>query len=155
MGLLSTFLRWVEKSPEQEVVTFSDEHLFIRYAPFWPDEFISTGKHWNRPPWWRPFNILFHRWDPAPGTEEAMHDHPRWSITICLAGRIVERTPWGERLLKPGSIVVRSRKAIHAFHVPAEHHGNTWTCFIVGRRNHRQNTYAVNPEHSTDTALEA
>lgn len=135
--------RWAERSPPQEVVTFSDEHLFTRYAPLWPDELIHEGKHWNRPPWWRPFNVLLHCWDPAPGTEEAMHDHPRWSVTVCLAGRIVERTPWGERLLKPGSVVIRSRKAIHAFRVPEVHHGKTWTLFIVGRRNHRQNTYAI------------
>ena len=45
--------------------------------------------------------------------------------------------------LQPGSIVIRSRKAIHAFRVPKEHHGKTWTLFIVGRRNHRQNTYVV------------
>lgn len=100
----------------------------------------------NRPgelPWWRPFNAFLHCWCPAPELRESVHDHPRWSITICLRGRIIERTPWRERLLKPGSIVFRSHKAIHSFEVPAGYRGKTWTLFIVGRRKHRQNTYVV------------
>lgn len=72
-----------------------------------------------------------------------MHDHPRWSVTICLRGEIIERTPWGERTLRPGSVVLRSRKAIHAFRLPNGRRGKTWTLFIVGRRNYRQNTYAI------------
>lgn len=78
------------------------------------------------------------------GHKEAFHDHPRWSVTICLKGRIIERTPWGERELRPGSIVFRSRKAIHAFELP-DQEGEVWTLFIVGRRNHRQNGYVVKP----------
>lgn len=148
-SLLGAFLGWVEKSPPQPVVTFDDKHLFTRYAPFWPDESYSVradGRRWNRPPWWRPFNVLFHRWEPEPGTEEALHDHPRWSVTVCLRGRIIERTPWGDRVLRPGSIVIRSRKAIHAFAVPAEYSGKTWTMFVVGRRNHAQNSYVITPQ---------
>ena len=41
--------------------------------------------------------------------------------------------------------MIRSRKAIHAFEVPVEAMGETWTLFIVGRRKHRQNTYVVTP----------
>jgi hypothetical protein len=146
VSLLDRFLAWVQKAPPQPVVTFGDEHVFTRYAPFWPDEVRTDGGNVRcRPPWFRPFNILFHCWDPEPGSEEAMHDHPRWSITVCLKGQIIERTPWSERLLRPGSIVIRSRKAIHSFVVPDEHLGKTWTMFIVGRRNHRQNTYFVLP----------
>ncbi len=72
-----------------------------------------------------------------------MHDHPRWSITICLRGRLIEHTPWGAHVLSPGVIVVRSRKAIHEFEVPIGFRGKTWTLFIVGRRNYRQNTYRI------------
>jgi hypothetical protein len=130
----------------QEVVTFEDRHEFWRYAPFWPDEsIIHKGKHWNRPPWWRPFNALLHHWNPDKDYAEPMHDHPRWSVTLCLRGRIVERTPWGERLLTPGAVVVRSRKAIHSFTVPDGYAGRTWTLFVVGRRDHAQNTYVVTP----------
>jgi hypothetical protein len=38
---------------------------------------------------------------------------------------------------------LRSRKYIHAFSIPEGYSGKTWTLFIVGRRNHRQNTYVV------------
>lgn len=131
----------------QRVVTFDGKFLFWRFEPFWPDEHISrkTGEHWHRPPWWRPFNALLHQWMPAPGTREEYHDHPRWSITICLRGRMIEHTPWGDNVLTPGSIVLRSRKYIHAFSIPDGYSGKTWTLFIVGRRNHRQNSYAVTP----------
>jgi hypothetical protein len=150
MSAPSRFIRFMEwvgvRSSQQEVVTFDDRHLFDRFAPFWPDEYIHQGKHHFRPPWWRPFNILLHCWDLKDGVAEELHDHPRWSVTVCLAGRIVEVTPWGERLLKPGSIVFRTRKAIHAFRAPEGYAGETWTLFIVGRRNHQQNTYVVTPQ---------
>jgi hypothetical protein len=121
------------------VVTFGGSHLFRRFEFLWPDEYGGT----NRLPWWRPFNALLHCWAPAVNQREAMHDHPRWSISVCLRGRIIERTPWNERLLTPGSIVFRSRKAIHSFEVPAGFRGKTWTLFIVGPRKYRQNTYQV------------
>ena len=128
----------------QRVVTFDGLFLFWRMEPFWPDEYIGKdGKHWHRSPWWRPFNALLHQWAPISGTREGWHDHPRWSITICLRGRMTEHTPWGDHLLTPGSIMIRSRKAIHAFSIPEGFSGKTWTLFIVGRRNHRQNTYVV------------
>ena len=131
----------------QRVVTFDGKFLFHRFEPFWKDEWITGGgEHRNRPPWWRPFNALLHRWAPAPGTREGWHDHPRWSITICLRGKMIEHTPWGDNVLTPGSIVIRSRKYIHAFSIPEGFSGKTWTLFIVGRRNHRQNGYVVSPQ---------
>lgn len=141
--LVSRAIVWaMKRSPyAQRVVTFDDFFLFDRYAPFWPDEWAGN----RRPPWWRPFNVLLHRWWPEPGTQEGFHDHPRWSVTICLRGEIIERTPWGDRLLKPGSVVARSRKAIHAFRMPEGPRRPVWTLFIVGRRNHRQNTYVITP----------
>jgi hypothetical protein len=92
-----------------------------------------------------PFNALLHCWRPDADYAEEMHDHPRWSITLCLRGELIERTPWRERRLRPGSIQIRSRKFIHKFEIPPEHRGKTWTLFIVGRRNHRQNTYQIIP----------
>lgn len=141
------FFRWlilwmVRRSPWWNpipVVTFDGKPLFKRFEPFWRDEW--QGRH--RPPWYRPFNVLLHRWTNGEG--EAFHDHPRWSITICLRGQIIERTPWKRRLLTPGSIVFRGRKYIHAFELPAGSAGKTWTLFIVGRRNHQQNSYVVTP----------
>ena len=134
----------------QRVVRFDGSFLFWRFTPFWPDEWISVKdgvrKHYNRPPWWRPFNVLLHQWCPTDETGEGMHDHPRWSITICLRGRMIEHTPWGDNVLTPGSVVIRSRKYIHSFSIPKGYSGKTWTLFIVGRRNHAQNTYVVTPQ---------
>lgn len=128
----------------RKVVTFDGKFLFRRYEFLWRDEWIrADGKHFYRPPWYRPFNILLHCWRPVAGSQEGFHDHPRWSITICLKGQITEITPWAERVLRPGSIVIRSRKYIHAFRIDPEYRGKTWTLFIVGRRNHRQNTYVI------------
>lgn len=134
-------IRWAIRRSKRRywVVTHGESRLFRRYEPLWPDEYAGL----NTLPWWRPFNALVHCWHPAAAQREAMHDHPRWSITVCLRGRIIERTPWGERTLTPGSVVIRSRKAIHCFEVPAGYRGKTWTLFIVGRRKHRQNTYEV------------
>jgi hypothetical protein len=133
------------------VVTFAGDFLFHRFEVLWPDEYRirmaeGTERMINKRPWWAPFNVLLHCWRPTPDAREAMHDHPRWSITVCLRGKIIEHTPWGSRTLTPGSVVFRSRKAIHAFEVPKGYSGKTWTLFIVGRRKHRQNTYQVNPK---------
>lgn len=131
---------------KQPVVTHDGLFLFHRFDPFWPDEWVTAeGKRYNRPPWWRPFNALLHHWKPTPGTREGYHDHPRWSITICLRGALDEHTPWATKRLRPGSIVIRSRKYIHAFSIPEGYSGKTWTLFIVGRRNHAQNSYVVTP----------
>lgn len=131
----------------------SRKKVAVRVMPFWHDEFVSgdwtraTGervprRHHSRPPWWRPFNILLHCWF-AHDDGDTMHDHPRWSITICLKGRLFERTPWGERVLTPGAVVLRGHKFIHGFRCLPVDSGRTWTLFIVGRRNRPQNTYVV------------
>ena len=127
----------------RRVVKFNGDFLFRRYEFLWHDEFRSErdGAVYNRPPWWRPFNAFLHLWRPSAGEE--FHDHPRWSITICLTGQLIEKTPWGERVLRPGSVQFRTRKFIHAFEVAPEFRGKTWTLFIVGRRNHWQNTYVI------------
>jgi hypothetical protein len=154
VSLVDRFIDWAtDRCDPTPVVTFDDVGQFTRWSFLRPDEF--TDEEWERNraafpkrrpyalPWWLPCNVLLHRWEPEPGSKEDFHDHPRWSVTICIKGKIIERTPWGERTLKPGSIVVRSHKAIHSFEVPDGYSGNTWTLFIVGRRKYRQNTYQV------------
>lgn len=129
-----------------KVVTFEGNYEFRRFCPFWTDEYVSgAGTHFSRPPWWRPFNILLHHWRPDKDEAEPMHDHPRWTVTIVLKGQIIERTPWSERLLSPGAIVIRSRKAIHSFQLPPGQSGKVWTLFIVGRRDYEQSTFQVVP----------
>jgi len=161
--MIDRFIQWaVKRAPHvQPVATFQGQPLFDRYEFLrhdeWPDSWVDKHKDKcgcpfckvddQRPfalPWWMPFNAFVHHWKLGPDTPESFHDHPRWSITVCLKGRIIERTPWGERLLRPGSVVVRSRKAIHAFEVPKDS-GDVWTLFIVGRRRHRQNSFEVIP----------
>lgn len=128
----------------QRVVTFDSKFLFWRFQPFWYDEWVrKDGKVSNALPWWRPFNALLHQWIPEPGTREGWHDHPRWSITLCLAGTMTEHTPWGDNVLTPGKMIFRTRKYIHAFSVPEG--SKPWTLFIVGRRKHKQNSYTVTP----------
>lgn len=142
--LIIKFLSSRDKHPISVVTNDTGTKLFDRFQPFWPDEFVSkSGRYFNRLPWWRPFNILLHKWVAAH--DGGMHDHPRWSITICLAGEMTERTPWSARRLRPGSIVFRTRKAIHSLDIPEHALGKTWTLFIVGRRNHSQNGYQINP----------
>lgn len=146
--LIDRFIAWCQaREPHPlRVVRHEDRSLLLhRYQPFWPDEWHTQrsdgGIVSDRPPWWRPFNILLHQWVGAHNEE--MHDHPRWSITIVLRGTLIEHTPWKSRVLKPGSIVIRSRKYIHAFEFVAG--VEPWTIFVVGRRNHQQNGFIVKP----------
>lgn len=147
MAIVNRFILWVIRKHrwrKRNVIRFDGTHLFARWEFLWWDEGIKAdGTHYHRPPWWRPFNAFLHLWHPTDDQQEGMHDHPRWSITICLRGKLIEHTPWRSRVLTPGSIVIRSRKYIHSFSVPHGFIGKTWTLFIVGRRNHVQSTYAV------------
>lgn len=146
--LARRFIMWaVRRNPNsQNVVTFGGDLLFKRFAPFRIDEWWWTAREtWvNRLPWWCPINAFVHCWINADKSD--FHDHPRWSITICLRGRIIERTPWDTRVLRPGSVVFRSRKFIHSFELPAGAPCRTWTLFIVGRRHHAQNSYKITNE---------
>jgi hypothetical protein len=117
------------------------QKVAVRYAPFWHDEIQGAWVAYPLP-WYRPFNILLHHWQTHDDSV-FMHDHPRWSLTICLRGQITEKTPWREKVLRPGSIVFRSHKYIHGFRVDKKHSCKTWTLFIVGRRRYCQNTYKV------------
>lgn len=151
----NAFIYWVVRKRRDQrghptlkrgVIRFDNTHVFNRYEFYRIDERIrSDGSTANKLPWWLPVNVFLHHWNPVDENTEGMHDHPRWSITICLRGRLIEHTPWWTKTLKPGSIVIRSRKAIHAFSVPKGYSGRTWTLFIVGRRKYRQNTYIVTP----------
>lgn len=145
--MIKPFILWVlhaRKYRKRQVIRFDGSHVFKRWEFLaWDEGVKRNGEHYNRPPWWRPFNAFLHLWNPSDDQQEGMHDHPRWSITLCLRGSIFEHTPWRSRLLTPGSVVIRSRKYIHAFSVPDGSRGKTWTLFIVGRRNHVQNTFVV------------
>ncbi len=95
----------------------------------------------NLMPHWFPFNVFLHWWNPVRLEDEEWHDHPRWTISIPLRGEILEETPWGTNVMRPGEIIFRSHRYIHRFKMKPEHKGKTWTLFIVGRRVHPQNIY--------------
>jgi hypothetical protein len=110
--------------------------------PFFKDEIQrGDGTIYLPIPRWSPFNALLHHW--RAHQDSSFHDHQRWSITIVLRGELTELTPWGEKRLKAGSIVLRSTRYIHGFRVRPEHSARTWTLFVVGRRRGVQNTYEV------------
>jgi hypothetical protein len=114
-----------------------------RLMPFFEDEIQRGDDTIHRAlPWYAPFNALLHCWFNHDDNNQ-MHDHPRWTLTVCLKGELIEKTPWGDKVLRPGSIVFRSPKYIHGFRVAPEHSARTWTLFIVGRRRFCQNTYEV------------
>jgi hypothetical protein len=114
-----------------------------RYECLFHDEYQGgSGRIHSQLRWWQPFNALLHHWR-AHDDGQNMHDHPRWSVTICLKGELIELTPWGEKALRPGRIVFRSSRYIHGFRVTPKHSSRTWTLFIVGRRRRCQNTYVV------------
>jgi hypothetical protein len=102
-----------------------------RYYPALLDEIQRGDDTMHRPlPWWAPFNVLLHHW--VAHDDDLLHDHPRRSLTICLRGELTEITPWGERTLRPGSLVLRGHDYIHGFRVTPEQSGRTWTIFVVG-----------------------
>lgn len=73
------------------------------------------------------FNICVHKFlraDP-PG----LHDHSWWNVSIILKGRLREEVEGGERILRPGRIVVRRSTTAHRL-TPIG--GPAWTLFITG-----------------------
>lgn len=146
--------RWIEKTMEecayrnrmvnQNGVTNAERIHFL-----WPDEYWDKHSGLvNARPWYAPFNALLHRW--VKGDSGAMHDHPRWSITIVLKGCLVEETPTKDKWLTAGSIVFRTHKYIHRIYVPEAYRGDTYTIFIVGRRKWRQHYYKDTGEYLCD-----
>lgn len=131
----------------QRIIGREQQVSIRRFMPFGDDEskFIKVENNKviiQRPlPWYKPFNINLHWWWKGDG--DTYHDHPRWSITIVLKGKMVEHTFWSKKLLSPGSIVFRNRKYAHRFTIPEGYEGKTWTLFIVGRWKHPQNEYKL------------
>jgi hypothetical protein len=61
--------------------------------------------------------------------DRALHDHPWWSISLCLRGRMKEMTTEGLRDVTAGDIVIR--RATHAHRLIIEDE-DCWTLFITG-----------------------
>lgn len=137
--LLKFAARLAVKGRKLDLQNSNDKLHIERYCMLWKDEYLHAqslerdGGH----PWWFPFNAFLHRWTRS---DTGMpHTHPRWTMTIVLAGELWEVIDRKRlRILRPGSVVFRSHKAAHSILVPARHLGRTWTIFIVGRRRHAQ-----------------
>lgn len=124
----------------QNLINSNKKTNALRYNIFMVDEFWDKRLGLvNQLPWWCPCNFLLHNW--VDGDRGYLHDHPRWSITIVLKGRVIEETPKKYKWLGAGSIVFRSRKFIHRIIVPEAYANKTWTLFIVGRRRYKQSYY--------------
>lgn len=143
-GINRKFLHWLARikarSLNHALVGSQGDKNTQRYWIFKPDEYWRKG--WglvNALPWWMPFNVYLHRWD---GSDTGYpHDHPRWSVTIVLRGRLWEQRPKKHAWLTPGSMVFRSHKFVHKILVPKPWARKTYTLFIVGRRRWVQSYY--------------
>lgn len=89
--------------------------------------------------WWiiprnRFFNIYLHQM-LHDDDDRALHDHPWWSLSLCLRGVIGEVYADGKyhctRMIRRGKIVPRSGRAAHRLTLPE---GEAWTLFITGPR---------------------
>ena len=80
------------------------------------------------------FNVYYHR-ILRDDDERALHDHPWASFSICTKGRLIEVTPDGERMIRPGDCVLRSPDAAHRLKLATGPRGKpepAETLFITG-----------------------
>lgn len=152
-NIVQKFLLWAIKKPKTDLWNENKDIGTERYYVFRYDERWDKNHGLvNRLPWYIPFNLFVHRW--LKSDDGAMHDHPRWSITIVLKGRLIEDTPIKRKWLTPGSVVFRSRKSIHRFEIPKLWEEKTFTLFIVGRRRYFQHYYNVDGSPKTERFIQ-
>jgi len=76
------------------------------------------------------FNIYLHHIRHSDD-DRALHDHPWWSISLCLDGYMSEVTSEGRKLIEMGHLVVRSTNFAHRLEI-AEGAAGCWTLFVTG-----------------------
>lgn len=74
------------------------------------------------------FNVYLHHMR-HDDDDRALHDHPWWSISLCLAGLIKEHLEDGDRIVAMGDWRFRTGKMLHRLSLPF---GDAWTIFITG-----------------------
>jgi hypothetical protein len=80
------------------------------------------------------FNIYLHQFI-RDDEDRALHDHPWWSLSWLLRGRLVELLQDGAVLaLEAPSLRLRSARMAHRLAILNEWRGDTWTLFITGPR---------------------
>lgn len=97
-----------------------------------PDMDIGPGymHRWYLIPRNRFFNVYLHK-IIRDDTDEALHDHPWWSVSVLLKGRLLEVMQTTLRSPKRFLPVIRSAKLAHRLIVLD---GPVWTLFITGPR---------------------
>jgi len=97
-----------------------------------PDMDIGPGymHRWYLIPRNRFFNIYLHKIIRSDD-DRALHDHPWWSVSLLLKGKLLELLKDRERFPKRFIPVVRSAELAHRLVVLD---GPVWTVFITGPR---------------------
>ena len=87
---------------------------------------------WHLIPRNRFFNIYLHK-IMKNDDDRALHDHPWWSVSWCLRGKLREVRKFNRiRIIRPSLLpVVRSATFAHRLEVAR---GPVWTLFITGPR---------------------
>lgn len=120
---MSNFLsRWlaygINASPMVRNRIYQDKPDFVVGPP--NDPYL---KRWWIIPRNRRFNVYLHSFLKSD-EDRALHDHPWWSVSLTLQGRMYEisKTPTGEahRIINCGDIVVRSAEFAHRLEVPPQ-----------------------------------
>lgn len=96
-------------------------------------DFIIGDRYMLR--WWviprnRYFNIYLHHILHSDD-DRALHDHPWWSLSLCLSGQVLEYRKGMElRYVSAGDVVLRSARAAHRLELRDK--ADCWTLFVTG-----------------------
>lgn len=97
------------------------------------ENYLSRWHIIPRNPW---FNIYLHKFSGSDD-DRALHDHPWWSVSVLLKGRLLERYSHHDGFLEDSRFVRRFlpvfRRATFAHRLVLVR-GPAWTIFITGPR---------------------
>jgi hypothetical protein len=94
-------------------------------------DFVIGDNYMHR--WWlvprnKFLNIYLHK-IMHDDDDSALHDHPWWSVSLLLKGKLLEVHKNGERIPKRFVPLIRSAKFAHMLKIL---NGPAWTLFITG-----------------------
>lgn len=114
------------------------ERIYQKLVPPQREPDFVIGDHYMDR-WWviprnKIFNIYLHHIRHSDD-DRALHDHPWWSLSLCLAGFMVEYYKKGEYINRrgvwQGDVVFRNGSFAHRLEIPEDGKG-AWTLFITG-----------------------
>lgn len=120
-----------------------------------PPDFKVGEKYlsrWHLVPRNNLFNIYLHRFQDSDDGR-ALHDHPYWSMSILLKGKLKEIMPQSERYIRRYIPVIRRPEQAHRLVLESD---DAWTIFITGPRIRVWGFWCGNNwvKHSDFTALD-